>query len=307
MTHRDCHLVEIVVPAHNEAAILDANIERLLDAASGFGFSWAITIVDSASTDDTWQIARRLEERRTAVSALRAPHPGRGRALRMAWERSDATVLAYIDADLSGGAESLGWMADRILEGEADLVIGSRLVDGALVERRAIREFLSRTYSEVLQWVAMPPFLDAQCGLKVLRADVVRPLLAQVHDQAWFFDTELLLAAWQSGARIHEVPLHWVERPQSTVRLPSTIADDLKGLARITRTLRTNTRPALTRPMSPSTPHLHRLAAAATATAVGAGLARGVRPRTVAGATALAQLLAWRAGEHLRRSWSATR
>jgi len=47
MTHRDCHLIEIVVPAHNEAAILDANIERLLDAASGFGFSWAITIVDS--------------------------------------------------------------------------------------------------------------------------------------------------------------------------------------------------------------------------------------------------------------------
>ena len=74
-------------------------------------------------------------------------------------------------------------------------------------------------------------FSDAQCGFKAGRAEVVRALLPTVEDQAWFFDTELLLAAQRGGLRIHEVPVDWVEDTDSRVDVVRTALDDLRGMA----------------------------------------------------------------------------
>jgi putative flippase GtrA len=78
-------------------------------------------------------------------------------------------------------------------------------------------------------------FSDAQCGFKAGRTEVVRALLPAVEDQAWFFDTELLLAAQRGGLRIHEVPVDWVEDTDSRVDVVRTALDDLRGMARVAR------------------------------------------------------------------------
>jgi hypothetical protein len=78
-------------------------------------------------------------------------------------------------------------------------------------------------------------FGDAQCGFKAGRTQVVQALLPLVEDQAWFFDTELLLAAQRRGLRIHEVPVDWVEDTDSRVDLVRTALDDLRGMARLAR------------------------------------------------------------------------
>ena len=70
--------------------------------------------------------------------------------------------------------------------------------------------------------------------MKVLRSSGYRPLESSVEDQEWFFDTELLLAAWQAGLTICERPVGWIERRESRVRVPATIAQDLRGLVRVT-------------------------------------------------------------------------
>jgi hypothetical protein len=75
-------------------------------------------------------------------------------------------------------------------------------------------------------------FSDAQCGFKAARTDVVRPLLAHVQDDGWFFDTELLLLAEHNGLRVHEVPVDWVEDVNSRVRIVSTVVGDVRGLVR---------------------------------------------------------------------------
>jgi putative flippase GtrA len=66
---------------------------------------------------------------------------------------------------------------------------------------------------------------------------VVQALLPAVEDQAWFFDTELLLLAERSGLRIHEVPVDWVEDPDSRVEVLRTALDDLRGMVRMGRRL----------------------------------------------------------------------
>ena len=66
-----------------------------------------------------------------------------------------------------------------------------------------------------------------------MRADVARRLLPEIGDDAWFFDTELLLLAEHNGLRIHEVPVDWVDDPDSRVHITKTAVDDLRGVARL--------------------------------------------------------------------------
>ena len=90
--------VDIVVPVYNEEAALEGGIRRLHRLLTeSFPFGRRIVIADNASTD----VARRLLGRLRGVEYLRLERKGRGRALRAAWSRSDARVVAYMDVDLS--------------------------------------------------------------------------------------------------------------------------------------------------------------------------------------------------------------
>jgi putative flippase GtrA len=229
-------LVEIVVPVHNEQQVLETSIGRLHRyLASSFLFAFRITIADNASTDATWPLARRLAERLPNVRVVHLAQAGRGRALRQVWGASDADVVAYMDVDLSTGLEALLPLVAPLLSGHSDLAIGTRLANGAAVVRGPKRELVSRCYNLLLRTTMRARFSDAQCGFKAGRAEVVRALLPVVEDQAWFFDTELLLAAQRAGLRIHEVPVDWVEDTDSRVDVVWTALDDLRGMARVAR------------------------------------------------------------------------
>jgi len=231
-------LVEVVVPVHNEQRTLEASIWRLHGYLSAhFPFAFRITVADNASTDATWPLARRLAEQLPRVRAVHLDQRGRGRALRHVWSSSDADVVAYMDVDLSTGLEALLPLVAPLLSGHSDLAIGSRLAHGAAVVRGPRRELISRCYNLLLRATLRARFSDAQCGFKAGRAEVVQALLPAVEDQAWFFDTELLLVAERSGLRIHEVPVDWVEDPDSRVDVLRTALDDLRGMARFGRRL----------------------------------------------------------------------
>jgi putative flippase GtrA len=229
-------LVEVVVPVHNEQHVLEASIWRLHGyLKASFPFSFRVTIADNASTDATWLLAKRLAEQLPGVRAVHVPEKGRGRALRQVWSASDAAVVAYMDVDLSTGLEALLPLVAPLLSGHSDLAIGTRLANGAAVVRGPKRELVSRCYNLLLRTTMRARFSDAQCGFKAGRAEVVRALLPAVEDQAWFFDTELLLAAQRGGLRIHEVPVDWVEDTDSRVDVVRTALDDLRGMARVAR------------------------------------------------------------------------
>jgi putative flippase GtrA len=229
-------LVEIVVPVHNEQQVLEASIWRLHSyLTASFPFSFRVTIADNASTDATWPLALRLATQLPHVRAVHVPQKGRGRALRQVWSASDAAVVAYMDVDLSTGLEALLPLVAPLLSGHSDLAIGTRLANGAAVVRGPKRELVSRCYNLLLRATMRARFSDAQCGFKAGRTEAVKALLPAVEDQAWFFDTELLLAAQRGGLRIHEVPVDWVEDTDSRVDVVRTAMDDLRGMARVAR------------------------------------------------------------------------
>jgi glycosyltransferase involved in cell wall biosynthesis len=227
-------LVEVVVPVHNEQRVLVASVTRLhgyLEAT--FPFAFRITIADNASTDATWSLAQELAARLPRVGATRLDQKGRGRALRQVWSRSDADVVAYTDVDLSTDLAALLPLVAPLISGHSDLAIGTRLARGARIVRGAKREMISRGYNLLLQATLGAGFSDAQCGFKALRADAARALLPLVEDRNWFFDTELLVLAERAGLRIHEVPVDWVDDPDSRVAIVATAVQDLRGVIRL--------------------------------------------------------------------------
>ena len=226
--------VEIVVPVHNEEPTLALSVRRLHRfLRTEFPFTWRIVIADNASTDDTAAAGEALARELSSVTFLRLERKGRGRALRTAWSLSDAQVVCYMDVDLSTDLRALLPLVAPLLSGHSDLAIGTRLAHGARVVRGPKREVISRAYNTILRTTLRARFSDAQCGFKAVRSDLVGDLLPEVRDDGWFFDTELLVVAQRRGMRIHEVPVDWVDDPDSRVRIVRTAVDDLLGVARL--------------------------------------------------------------------------
>lgn len=230
--------LEIVVPVFNEESVLEESITKLANYLQReMSNTWQITIADNASTDNTPVIAARLAADMPHVVYRRLDVKGRGYAIRDAWSCSEAEVLAYLDVDLSTDLAALPPLVAPLLSGHSDISIGTRLGVSSRVSRGPKREFISRSYNFLLKRTMQVRFSDAQCGFKAIRADVANKLLPHIVDNGWFFDTELLIIAERSGLRIHEIPVDWVDDPDSRVDIKQTALDDVRGLIRVANSL----------------------------------------------------------------------
>jgi putative flippase GtrA len=227
-------VLDLVIPVYNEEVDLEPCVRRLHEhLTASFPYAFRLTVADNASTDATLAIAQRLSMELPDVVVVHLEEKGRGRALRAAWLNSDAAVLAYTDVDLSTDLNALLPLVAPLITGHSDLALGTRLARGSRVVRGAKRELISRGYNLLLRGTLAARFSDAQCGFKAIRADVATQLLPLVEDTGWFFDTELLVLAERVGLRMHEVPVDWVDDPDSRVDIVSTAITDLRGIARL--------------------------------------------------------------------------
>ena len=166
------------MPVHDEERGLDASI-RTLQATSPTtsrcrGRSRSPTTPApiapgrSRSTSPT---------RSTACAACISTRRAAGRALRTAWSASTASVVAYMDVDLSTDLDALLPLVAPLLSGHSDVAIGTRLASNARVVRGPKRELISRGYNLILRTTLRAGFSDAQCGFKA-RARRRRPRTA---------------------------------------------------------------------------------------------------------------------------------
>ena len=226
--------VDITIPVLNEEQAIVSTLTTLSSYVDRqCPYDWSITVADNGSTDRTFRFAESFAATDPRIRVLRLEERGRGRALKHAWSTSTADVVAYMDVDLSTGLESLCSLVDPILEGQCEVSIGSRLLPDAEIVRSFKREVLSRTYNAIVRGFLHYGIVDAQCGFKAIRTSLARELIPRIEDNGWFFDTELLALAHRSGLRINQVPVHWIEDPDSRVRIVQTAIDDLKGVWRV--------------------------------------------------------------------------
>jgi len=227
--------VDVVIPCLNEVGVLRASVTTtlaLFDANPRF--DWRLVIADNGSNDGTGELARELEREDSRVHALLIPQRGRGLALREAWLGSDADVVAYMDVDLSTDIAHLPDLVGLVADRHCDVAIGTRLARGANTRRSLKREVTSRGYVTLIR-LTFPRLriTDAQCGFKALSRAAAQSLVPRIENRMWFFDTELLILAQRHGFRIRELPVRWVEDPDTKVKILKTAAEDIRGLLRM--------------------------------------------------------------------------
>ena len=225
--------IDVVIPVYNEEHILTQSVNTLRQfLEKNLPNQCNIVIADNASTDKTWEIAQALSQEYADVAAIHLDEKGRGRALRKAWLESTADIISYMDVDLSTKLDAFPKLIQAI-EGGYSIAIGSRLLRDSSVKRSFKRELTSRSYNFIIKTMFRTTFADAQCGFKALSSRATKVLVPLVKDHEWFFDTELLILAEKRGHRIREIPVAWIEDPDTRVAIIKTALDDLKGLLRL--------------------------------------------------------------------------
>ncbi|UCC60455.1 MAG: glycosyltransferase family 2 protein [Dehalococcoidia bacterium] len=225
--------IDVVIPVYNEERVLADSVAKLRDfLGTNLTCRWQIVIADNGSVDGTLAVARSLSEQYLDVTYVTLELKGRGRALRKAWLESEADAVSYMDVDLSTELTAFPKLIEALDEGY-QVVVGSRLMAGSKVKRSLKREITSRGYNLLIKLLFWSGFSDAQCGFKALKRDVAQELIPHIKDQAWFFDTELLLLAERKGYRIKDVPVEWVEDEDTRVKIVNTAWEDIKGLLRV--------------------------------------------------------------------------
>jgi len=205
--------ITVVVPILNEEKVLGRHTREIYDRLETDlrHFDWLLILVDNGSDDGTPAIAERLLSRMPRLRYERLEERGKGRAVRHGWEKYQADVNVFMDADLATDLEALVPLVEKILGGH-DVAIGSRAHPDSIVRRSPLRKAVSLGFRTFLKTRFSTRIKDAPCGFKAVTGRVVSEVLPKVRNHHWFFDTELLLRSEHQGLSIVEVPVFWAER-----------------------------------------------------------------------------------------------
>lgn len=202
----------IAMPARNEAKVLAANVKKVVLFCRQFlaADEVRIVIAENCSGDQTVAIAQSLAQQYPEVALISQNLPGKGRAIRTAWQSEPAGIYAFMDADLATDLSALPPLIAAIKEGN-NLALGSRRLKLSKARRSWARRLFSWGYYLAAKIILGTKITDLACGFKVIDAKVKDVLLPQILDNSWFFDSELVLLAEQQGFKIKQLPVIWSE------------------------------------------------------------------------------------------------
>ncbi|MGM0398785.1 MAG: glycosyltransferase [Halobacteriota archaeon] len=217
--------VGVVIPAYRPD--LDA-LERYLDALQTVVDPEVIRVELDDPTPDT---VTALSDAPAEVHAV-GERRGKGAAITAGFERLDTDVFAFADADGSTPAESIDDVIAPVRTGEADLAVGSRRHPDADVQSH--QSFFRRRLGDAFAWLARRALdvslYDYQCGAKALTAETWRSIRTHLYEPGFAWDLELVSMAHATGNRIQEVPVTWIDHPESTVSAGSAVVEMFGGL-----------------------------------------------------------------------------
>jgi len=231
--------ISLVIPVYNEERVLEDSVERLYKYMLGnIKYDSTIIIANNASTDDTKEIIDKLSQRFPNVKGFHLEFKGRGNALKYAWTHYKADAYAYCDVDLATDISHLKELFDAVLEGN-NVVTGSRYLETSDSNRTIKRLVLSKGYIYLIKLFFKTNLNDFQCGFKAVDDKIVQEVLPNVKNKKWFFDTELLILAEQSGKyKIKQIPVAWKEGKETKVKIFKTVYSYVKNLMKLKRRLK---------------------------------------------------------------------
>jgi len=232
--------LSLVLACYNEAQHIRESFAEIRDTLEHAGFSFEVVFVDDRSRDGTPEI----------LDAIVAAHPqlalrvirhesnrGRGATVTDGFRAARGEIAGYLDVDLEVHCRYVPSLV-RAIERGADVATLRRIY--ALQLRSLDRYFMSRGYSFLVRHLLGVPFRDTETGYKFFRRETVLPVLDEIEDGGWFWDTEFMVRAARRGLKVVEVPGAYIRREDkaSTVHGVSDSIRYFLALVRFRRRLR---------------------------------------------------------------------
>ncbi len=215
----------ILIPAYNEESRIEPTLREYAEFfRKNYTGEHHITVVLNGCTDNTLGVVKKVGAEYPSVHALVFDAPiGKGGALIEGLKLSvHSELIGYVDAD---GATPPRAFLDLVKHiGEADCVIGSRWLPGAIIHQsqQSQRQFASRMFHRIVQFLFHMNIRDTQCGAKVMKTMAVEKIHDRLTIADMAFDINLLYALKRAGFKILEVPTEWTDKIGSKVVLGRT-------------------------------------------------------------------------------------
>ena len=221
--------LSVVIPAYNEENRLGPTVARIQEYLAGQSYTSDILVVNNASTDRTGEVARA-----TGVKVIDEPRRGKGAAVRSGMLAALGDYVLFSDADLSTPIEEVEKLLASVRE-RYDIAIASRgLPESNIVKRQPwYRELVGRLGNVLVRMAAVRGIADTQCGFKLFPRELAQKLFLVVRLTGAAFDVEVLFVAQRRGLKIAEVPVTWIDSPDTRFNRVTDSLDALKDLVRI--------------------------------------------------------------------------
>jgi len=206
--------IEFCLPVYNEEKILKNNVIKLLNYClrQKFKFNWKIVLIVNGSDDNSAAIGKELsKDCPEKINLFIIKKVGKGNALKTYCASSQSDIILYMDIDLAVSLDNIYDLIGPIINGNYDLVIGSRMLPGSKIKRSFFRELSSQSYSFLARIILDNNFSDLQCGFKAIKTDIFRKIIPNIKNSKWFFDTELIAFTNFFNYKIKEAPVDWEE------------------------------------------------------------------------------------------------
>lgn len=237
--------INITIPIYNEEILIKQTIATLCDFCEKNlqNYEWKIVIADNNSTDNTAEMAKNLEQNSSGKIIYKfIPQKGKGLAIRKSWRDFDADFYVFMDADLATDLAALPVLIKELENGN-NLVVGSRFIKGSSAKRPMVRKITSKVFSIITRLIFGLKIKDYPCGFKGADKNVINKILPLVENNAFFFDTELVVRSANNGMKIKEIPVVWRDRDKgrskSRVNILNVTKEYLRELSKLKKDLKT--------------------------------------------------------------------
>ncbi len=221
--------LSVVIPAYNEENRLGPTLETIKGYLAERDYTSEVLVVDNGSRDRTSEVAREA-----GVEAIEERRRGKGAAVRTGMLAARGEYVLFSDADLSTPIEEVEKLLAELRAG-ADVAIASRgLPESNLVKRQPwYRELVGRAGNLLVRMMVVRGIADTQCGFKLFPREIARRVFPAQRLTGAAFDVELLFIVQHAGWKIAEVPVTWIDSPDTRFSRVRDSLDALKDLVRI--------------------------------------------------------------------------
>lgn len=236
MTASGTPRVSIVIPVYNEEAILRASVLDLRERLAGFGWDYEIVLAENGSRDRTVEIAQELAAQYPEVRFFSFGAPNYGGALRRGIELCSGELVLCDEIDLCD-TDFHRRAVEILAAGGADMVIGSKLIQGAEDDRPWARHAASMAYNALLRVTLGFRGTDTH-GLKAfVRARLV-PVARECVVEKDVFASEFVIRAYRAGLRVEEIPVRVAEKRAPSINLVRRVPNVMRSLLKLTWAIR---------------------------------------------------------------------